>query len=402
MTEEISPYAQSLSPPERLLMGPGPSCVHPRVYRALSTGLVGHLDPEFLKLMDRLQERLRVVFNTTNLLTISVSGTGSSGMEAVFANLIEPGDAALVGVNGVFGARMADVVERVGGELFRVERPWGEVFAPEEIEQALDRDPKISLVAVVHAETSTGARQPLEEIGRICRARDKLFVVDAVTSLGGIELRVDDWNIDACYSGTQKCLSCPPGLAPVTFGDRAVEKIRKRRSKVVSWYFDMNLIDRYWTEGNRAYHHTAPISMNYALHEALGVLLERGLEESYARHRLNSRALVAGLEAIGLRMFIEDESRRLPMLNSVRLMDRVPDGDVRARLLHDYNIEIGGGLGSLAGEIWRIGLMGESSRREHVLLFLGALESTLHQLAVVERVGSAVEAAGSVYAASRG
>lgn len=388
----------NLFPPQRrVLMGPGPSDVHERVYQALSTSLVGHLDPQFLAIMDELQSMLRTVFQTENRVAISLSGTGSSGMEAAIGNLVEPGEGVLVCVNGVFGTRMTDVAERVGGRVVRLERPWGEVFDPEEIESALDAHPDIRHVAIVHAETSTGALQPLAEIGKICRARDTYLIVDAVTSLGGLDLRVDEWHIDACYSGTQKCLSCPPGLSPITFSERACEKVRARGQKGVSWYLDLNLIDSYWTEGKRVYHHTAPISMNYALYTALSLVLEEGLEARFKRHQLNSQALVAGLSALGLEMLITDSERRLPMLNSVRIPEGVPDADVRGRLLNEFNIEIGAGLGPFAGQIWRIGLMGESSRREHVLLLLRCLETVLADLGVDATLGRGQEAAQAVF-----
>ncbi len=394
---DVPARAPRLDPPERVLMGPGPSNVHPRVLRAMAAPVVGHLDPVFLGVMDRIQAMLRQVFVTANRLTISVSGTGSSGMEAALVNVVEPGDGVLVCVNGVFGTRMADIVGRIGGDLVTVERPWGEVFTPDEIVNALERHPNVRVVAIVHAETSTGAHQPVEEIGRLCRERDLLLVVDAVTSLGGAEVRVDDWSIDVCYSGTQKCLSCPPGLAPITFGERAVERIRSRSSRVKSWYLDMNMIESYWSEGSRAYHHTAPISMNYALHEALSLVLEEGLAARHERHRRNSRALVAGLEALGFRMFAQ-EGHRLPMLNSVWVPDGVPEADVRRRLLLEHNLEVGAGLGQFAGKIWRIGLMGESSRRDSVTYLLGALGTVLRDLGVLESAGAGLEAASEVYA----
>ena len=386
----------SLNPTGRLLMGPGPSCVHPRVYEALQKPLVGHLDPQFLEIMNATQDMLRHAFGTDNPLTISVSGTGSAGMEAAFVNVVEPGDEVLVCVNGVFGTRMSDIVGRIGGTLRRVERPWGEVFEPQEIAGALAANPGVRVVAIVHAETSTGAHQPLAEIGRICRERDVLLIVDAVTSLGGEDLRVDDWNIDVCYSGTQKCLSCPPGLAPLTLGPRAVDKLNGRKTPVVSWYLDLTMIQKYWTEGQRAYHHTAPISMNYALHQALTIVLEEGLPARIARHRLSSRALCAGLEALDFRLFAQ-EGYRLPMLNSVWIPDGVDDAGARRRLLETYNIEIGAGLGDLAGKIWRIGLMGETSKRENVLAFLGALEEILYSTGRRDSIGAGLEAASSVY-----
>lgn len=369
--------------------------VHPRVYEAIGRPIVGHLDPLFLELMTQVQQRLREIFRTDNQMTIAISGTGSAGMEAAFVNLVEPGDEVLVCVNGVFGNRMSDIVGRVGGELHRIDRPWGEVFDPQEIEAALDRWPRTKLVAIVHAETSTGAWQPLLEIGRICRERDCLLIVDAVTSLAGVELEIDDWRIDACYSGTQKCLSCPPGLAPLTIGPRAVEKLRQRKVKVASWYLDLTMIQQYWAERQRTYHHTAPISMNYALHEALALILEEGLEPRFSRHRLHSAALMAGLEAFGFEPAAQ-EGHRLPVLNAVRVPDGIDEAAVRRQLLDDHNIEIGGGLGELAGKVWRIGLMGESARRDHVHTLLTALGELLPDSS---RATAALDASRAVYGA---
>ena len=381
-------------PSGRLLMGPGPSGVHPRVLEALSIPIVGHLDPQFLAVMDRIQEMLRRLFRTENRLTIAVSGTGSSGMESAFVNVVEPGDEVLVCVNGVFGNRMSDIVERIGGVLHRIDRPWGEVFDPAEIEEALQRHPDVKVVAIVHAETSTGALQPLEEIGELCRRDDRLFLVDCVTSLGGERFEADEWNIDVAYSGTQKCLSCPPGLAPVTFSERAVDKLKSRQTKVVSWYLDLSMIEKYWTDGERAYHHTAPISMNYALHEALCLVHEEGLEARWERHRRNSAALVAGLEALGFSLFAQ-QGHRLPMLNAVWIPEGVDDAAFRKALLEDYDIEIGGGLGEVAGKIWRIGLMGETSSRENIMAFLGALEALLKESGHLETPGAGLEAAAN-------
>ena len=379
-------------PRGRLLMGPGPSGVHPRVLEALSSPMVGHLDPQFLALMDNIQEMLRRLFRTENRLTVAVSGTGSSGMESAFVNVVEPGDEVLVCVNGVFGNRMSDIVERIGGVLRRIDRPWGEVFDPAEIEEALARHPDVKVVAIVHAETSTGALQPLEEIGDLCRKNGRLFLVDCVTSLGGERVEVDAWNIDMAYSGTQKCLSCPPGLAPVTFSERAMEKLKARKSKVVSWYLDLSMIEKYWTEGERAYHHTAPISMNYALHEALRLVHEEGLEARWERHRRNSAVLVAGLEALGFRLFAQ-EGHRLPMLNAAWIPEGVDDAKFRKAFLDEYDIEIGGGLGEVAGRIWRIGLMGETSSRENIRTFLGALETLLERDGHAGSVGAGLDAA---------
>jgi len=385
-----------LDPQGRTLLGPGPSSVAPRVYEALSKPLVGHLDPQFLTIMDQTQAMMRAVMRTENRLTISVSGTGSSGMEAAFVNLVEPGDEVLVCVNGVFGNRMGDIVGRIGGTLRRIDRPWGEVFEVAEIEQALEQFPHVKIVAIVHAETSTGAHQPLEEIGALCRTRDKLLLVDAVTSLGGTELEVDAWNIDACYSGTQKCLSCPPGLAPLSLGPRAVAKLESRKTPVVSWYLDLSLIQSYWTDGKRAYHHTAPISMNYALHQALSLVLEEGLEARFERHRRNSRALVAGLRALGFELYAQ-EGHRLPMLNSVWIPSGIDDASTRRTLLDRYGIEIGAGLGEVAGKIWRIGLMGASSTRQNVIAFLAALEQILYENGKIQEIGAGLEAASTAY-----
>ena len=393
-TEPKSTFVES--PPRRLLLGPGPSMVHSRVYEAIGRPLVGHLDPLFLDLMTQVQERLRKVFCTDNQLTIAVSGTGSAGMEAAFVNLVEPGDEVLVCVNGVFGNRMSDIVGRIGGILHRIDRPWGEVFDPHQIEEALDRSPRTRIVAIVHAETSTGACQPLVEIGRICRERGCLLIVDAVTSLAGIELKVDDWLIDVCYSGTQKCLSCPPGLAPLTVGPRAVEKLASRKSKVVSWYLDLTMIQQYWTERRRTYHHTAPVSMNYALHEALALVLEEGLERRYERHRRHSRALLAGLKELGFEPSAQ-EGHRLPVLNAVRVPSEIDEAQVRRQLLDHYNIEIGGGLGELAGKIWRIGLMGESALRDHVHTLLEALGELLCSGPDSATAKASLDAAREVY-----
>jgi alanine-glyoxylate transaminase/serine-glyoxylate transaminase/serine-pyruvate transaminase len=382
----------SFQPKGRLLFGPGPSSIAPSVYEAISKPLVGHLDPQFLLVMNEIQEMLRAVFRTRNRLTIAVSGTGSAGMEAALVNLVEAGDEVLVCVNGVFGGRMCDIVERIGGRLHRIDRKWGEVFDPVEIRAAIDAHPGVKIIAIVHAETSTGAHQPLEEIGRISRSGDRLFLVDCVTSLGGAPVEVDAWNIDVAYSGTQKCLSCPPGLAPLTFGERALEKLRARRSKVLSWYLDLSMIEKYWAESSRIYHHTAPIAMNYAIHEALRLTLVEGLEARWERHRTNSRILEAGLGAIGFRYFAQ-EGHRLPMLNSVWVPQGVDEKGVRKALLEEYDIEIGAGLGEFAGKIWRIGLMGESCRREHVMRFLAALEEILYRQGVLREIGGGLEAA---------
>ncbi len=386
-------------PPPRLLLGPGPSMVHPRVLRAMSAPLLGHLDPAFLALMNDIQRLLRYVFRTANPFTIALSGTGSAGMEAALVNIVEPGDAVGVGVNGVFGERMATMVERAGGKAIRIEAPWGRIIEPEDIRAAFARSGPIKALALVHAETSTGAWQPLEEIGRLCREHETLFIVDAVTSLGGVPLEVDAWNIDLCYSGTQKCLSCPPGLAPLTASERALDAIRRRRAPCQSWYLDLALVAEYWAESTRAYHHTAPISMLYALREALRLVEEEGLPARFERHRVNSTALLAGLAELSLTP-LAAEGRRLPTLNCVTLPPHLDDAAARAALLREYGIEIGGGLGPLKGTVWRIGLMGESSTRSHVETLLGALEEIAARFGKPVRPGAAVQAASRVYGAA--
>ena len=362
-------------PTARFLMGPGPSDVHPRVLRAMATPLIGHLDPQFISIMDGIKEMLRELFGTKNELTFAVSGTGSAGMETCFVNLLEPGDEALVCVNGVFGNRMCDIVERCGATPIRVEAPWGSPIDPAKIKTALEgRSPK--LVAIVHAETSTGVQQPLEEIGKLAHGAGALFLVDTVTSLGGTEVKVDDWGIDAVYSGTQKCLSVPPGLAPVSFSPAALDVMEKRKSKVQSWYLDLSMIRNYWAGEKRVYHHTAPISMEYALYEGLKLILEEGLEPRYERHRRNHQLLLAGLEEMGFE-FLVQPGFRLPMLNAVCTPEGIDEASIRSRLLNDYNIEIGSGLGDFAGKLWRIGLMGSSSTENHVNMLLAALRTIM-------------------------
>ena len=383
-----------LNPSSRLLLGPGPSEVHPRVLSAMGMPLLGHLDPEFVALMDETQNLLRYVFQTTNRLTMAVSGPGSAGMEAVVVNLIEPGDKMLVCVNGVFGGRMVDVAQRAGAEVTAIERPYGEVFDPEEVKAAIHKvGPKV--VGIVHAETSTGAWQPVEEIAKIAHEAGALIALDTVTGLAGIPVEIDGWEIDAVYSGTQKCLSCPPGLAPVSFSPRAAEVIANRKTKVQSWYLDMAMIQRYWGS-DRFYHHTAPISMNYALREALALVVEEGLEARFARHKLNADALKAGLAALDMGV-VTAEGHQLPQLTCVRIPEGVDDLVVRKRLLKDWGIEIGGGLGSLKGLAWRIGLMGQGSRRSSVTSVLAALETCLRELGVNIEPGAALAAASEVY-----
>jgi len=382
-------------PSKRILLGPGPSDADHRVLTALSTPLVGHLDPEFLNVMDDIQTLLRYVFETQNKLTIPVSGTGSAGMEAAFVNLIEPGDRVVVCVNGVFGERMSDIVGRCGGNLKRIEAQWGSSFDLDQIRQGLkETHPKI--LAVVHAETSTGVLTSLSKIRQVLdEFPDTLFLVDCVTSLGGHSVGIDQHCVDFAYSGTQKCLSCPPGLAPITVSEKALNALQKRKSKVQSWYLDLTMVAKYWGE-DRTYHHTAPISMNYALREALRIVEEEGLEKRWARHQLNHRALVSGLEAMGLQMLCRPDDR-LWSLNTVKIPDGVSDAKVRSRLLQEFGIEIGGGLGPLKNKIWRVGLMGSSSNRNNVLLFLSALERILSEEGLHLKPGAAVDAALSLY-----
>lgn len=383
-----------LNPPRRILMGPGPSDVHPRVLAALGAPTVGHLDPYFIQVMNETQSMLRHVFRTANELTLAVSGTGSAGMETCVVNLIEPGDRMVVCVNGVFGGRMADVAGRAGAHVTTIERPFGEVFSADQIADVVRRvQPKV--LGIVHAETSTGAWQPLEEISRIVHDAGALLLADTVTSLGGVPVEVDGWQLDAVYSGTQKCLSCPPGLSPVTFSPRAVAAIEKRKAKIASWYLDMTMVKNYWGQ-DRAYHHTAPINMNYGLHEALRLVLEEGLEARIARHKRNHLALKAGLNAIGLNYAVA-EGIQLPMLNAVLIPSGVDDVAVRKQLLAEFGIEIGGGLGPMKGKTWRIGLMGETSSPRNVLLLLAALERCLTDQGATVQPGAGVAAANASY-----
>ena len=390
----MSEQFPELNPPVRILMGPGPSDTHPRVLQAMAKGTLGHLDPEYLKLMDRLQNMLRALFRTKNRMTMAISGTGSAGMEATVVNLIEPGDRMIVCVNGVFGARMVDVAERAGAAVTKVERPWGEVFTTQDLQEVLARvKPKV--VGIVLAETSTGAWQPLKEISQLVHDAGALLLVDAVTGLGGIPVEVDAWEIDAIYSGTQKCLSCPPGLAPVSFSERAMDQVLARKRKVQSWYLDVSMLAQYWGE-DRVYHHTAPINMTYALYEAVRLILEEGLESCHARHMRNHEALKAGLAALGI-TYSAREGHQLPMLNAVRIPTGVDDGKVRSALLQKFGIEIGGGLGAFKGKVWRIGLMGYGSRSSNVYLFLSALEQVLAEQGYSFQHGSSVAAAAATY-----
>jgi len=391
-----------LSPPPRLLLGPGPSPVHPRVLQALAAPTIGHLDPAFLALMDELQSLLRALFRTENELTFAVSGTGSAGMEACLVNVLEPGDRVVVGENGVFGGRMAEIATRLGCDVVRVSVPFGQALDPDAIAAALGTG-KTKLLAVVHAETSTGVLQSIPELTRLARDAGALSLVDCVTSLGGVPVEIDEWGVDLAYSGTQKCLSCPPGLAPVTFSPRAVAVLRARRSKVSSWYLDASMLLQYWGR-ERVYHHTAPINMLYALREAALLLFEEGLPAVHARHRLHHRALSAGLQALGLELPVA-EAVRIPQLNTVRIPQldtgRSPqaqlDGELRGALLREHGIEIGGGLGAMKGRVWRIGLMGHGARRESVERVLDALERELGRAGAGITAGRALPAARAIW-----
>lgn len=360
----------------KLLMGPGPSNVHPRVLEALSKPLVGHLDPDFLCVMDSTMNLLRQVFKTANRLTFPVSGTGSAGMEAIMVNFIEPGDRVIVGLNGVFGGRAADLLGRLGAEVIGIKEKWGDPVPAEKIKDAFDKaSGKVKALVLVHAETSTGVLQPLEDAGRIARENDALFIVDTVTSLGGVDVRIDEWLVDASYSGTQKCLSVPPGLSPVTANERALEILRKRKTKVPSWYFDFSMIEKYWGS-ERVYHHTAPVSMICGLNEGLKIIVKEGLAERFQRHRGNYELLRDELAKIGIDYLVSPEFR-LPNLNAVLVPEGASEKEVRSSLLKEYNIEIGAGLGELSGKVWRIGLMGHTSKKENVVILIDALKKLL-------------------------
>ena len=389
---------KSFHPPARTLMGPGPSDVNPRILEAMSRPTIGHLDPAFVAMMDNMKGLLRYAFQSDYDLAMPVSAPGSAGMETCFVNLVEPGDKVVVCQNGVFGGRMKENVERCGAIPVMVEDEWGKAVDANKVDETLKANPDARVLAFVHAETSTGAISDAGTLADLARQHDCLTIADTVTSLGGSPLRVSDWGLDAVYSGTQKCLSCTPGLSPVTFSDRAVERLRNRSSKVQSWFLDLNLVLGYWGGGGkRAYHHTAPINALYGLHEALIVLEEEGIENAWQRHRDNHLALRAGIEAMGL-SFVVDEADRLPQLNSVSIPDGIDDATVRGRLLNEYGLEIGAGLGPMAGRIWRIGLMGYASNQKNVLLCLGALDAVLSDMGAPVKGGVAVEAAMHAYA----
>lgn len=391
---------KTFHPPVRTLMGPGPSDVSPRVLEAMARPTIGHLDPVFVTMMDEVKEMLQYAFQTRNDLTMPVSAPGSAGMETCFVNLVEPGDKVIVCQNGVFGGRMKENVERCGATPVMVMDDWGKPVDPNKLEDALKTHLDAKVVAFVQAETSTGAQSDAKTLVQLAHQHDCLTIVDAVTSLGGSPLKVDEWAIDAIYSGTQKCLSCVPGISPVSFSPRAVEHIKNRRSKVQSWFMDMNLVMGYWGGGTkRAYHHTAPINTLYAFHESLVMLQEEGLEHAWARHARNHQALKAGIEAMGLQ-FVVDEAYRLPQLNSVTVPAGVDEAAVRAELLNRYSLEIGAGLGALAGKIWRIGLMGFASNQKNVLNCLGALDAVLSDMQAPIHSGMAVRAAKAAFDAA--
>lgn len=383
----------SLQPPKRILMGPGPSGAHPQVLKAMTAPLLGHLDPDFLRIMDECKEMLRQVMRTQNEITFCTPGTGTSGMEAAVMNLVSPGDKVVVGVGGYFAARIAEMAERAGGEVTRVPTAWGSPVDPEGIAKAVRDAGNVKVVAVVHAETSTGAMTPIPPIAKVAKEAGALLLVDCVTSLGGVPVEVDEWGADAVYSGTQKCLSAPPGVAPITVSPDAWEVIRARETPSNTWYLDMNLLAGYWDE-RRQYHHTAPISMIYAFHQALALVLNEGMEARWARHERNGRALQDGLEAMGLALHA-DEGYRLPVLTTVRIPEGVNDAEVRGALLKRHSIEVGGGLGDLRAKVWRIGLMGESSTPGNVLLFLSALGKLLREHGFAADVRAATDAASA-------
>ncbi len=387
----------SFHPPQRTLMGPGPSDINPRVSQALARPTIGHLDPAFIGLMDETKTLLQYAFRTKNELTLPLSAPGSAGMEACFVNLIEPKDTVIVCANGVFGLRMKENVERIGATAVMVHDDWGNSISLEKVSDAIKQHPDAKALALVHAETSTGVKSDVAGLCSLAKENGLLTIVDTVTGLGGIEVSVDEWGADAVYSGTQKCLSCVPGISPLTFSPQAQEVISNRKTPVQSWFLDMNLIMGYWGQGTqRSYHHTAPVNAIYALHESLTILKEEGLENSWARHQHNHNALRAGLQSMGLNLVV-DEQDRLPQLNAVAIPQGIDEAALRKQLLNDYHLEIGAGLGELAGKVWRIGLMGYSSRPENVRLCLSALEAGLLAQNVKLDTGEAIKAANGVY-----
>jgi len=388
---------KSFNPPQRILMGPGPSDVSPRVLSALARPTIGHLDPLFVGMMDEVKVLLKYAFQTENSLTMPISAPGSAGMEACFVNLVEPSDKVIVCQNGVFGGRMKENVERCGGIAVMVQDDWGRAVDPQKLRDALKANSDAKVVAFVHAETSTGASSDAKTLVEIAHEFGCLTIVDAVTSLAGSPLKVDKWKIDAIYSGTQKCLSCTPGISPVSFSEAALDKIKNRKTKVQSWFLDLNLVMAYWGSGKRAYHHTAPVNTLYGLHESLVILQEEGLENSWARHQKNHLALRAGFEAMGLK-FVVPESERLAQLNAIAIPEGIDEAAVRSALLNEYNLEIGAGLGAMAGKVWRVGLMGHASSADNILICLGALDDVLGRQKAPIQHGVAVAAAHKVLA----
>ncbi len=388
-------------PPIRTLMGPGPSDVHPRILQAMGRPTIGHLDPAFVGMMDEIKTLLQYAFKTQNALTMPVSAPGSAGMETCFVNMVSPGDTVIICRNGVFGSRMEQNVIRCGGTAVMVDDEWGSPCDPNKLAAALKAHPEASVVAFVHAETSTGASSDAKTLAALAHSHDCVVIADTVTSLGGTELRVDDWELDAVYSGSQKCMSCTPGISPVTFSERAIERIQARKTPAQSWFLDLQLVMGYWGSGaKRSYHHTAPVNSLYGLHEALVMVQEEGIENAWARHARHHAALRDGLQAMGIR-FQVDEAHRLPQLNAVTIPEGVDDAAVRSTLLKDYNLEIGGGLGAGAGKVWRIGLMGHSANTTNVLNCLGALDAVLGEMGANIERGKAVQAAQRSYAAAQ-
>ena len=389
-------YLKEFKPPDRILMGPGPSQVHPRVLQAMTAPILGHLDPDFLQVMRDVMEMLRLLFQTSNNLTFPLSGTGTAGMEAALCNMLEPQDTVIIAINGFFAIRMADIATRCGAQVHTIPIPWGHPVDPEVVQKELQRHSEIKAVALVHGETSTGVLTPLPEIATLAHNYNAVLIVDAVTSLGGHEVALDRWDVDVCYSATQKCLGAPPGLAPISLGPRATEVLRNRKSKVQSFYLNLVELESYW-QSNHIYHHTAPISMVYALREALRRLAEEGLENRFHRHARNAAALRAGLEAMGLKLFAEPKHRLNPLTTAL-VPDGVDDARVRSRLRQEFNIDIGGGLGEIQGQVWRIGLMGDSCIETNVFAVLSALETILPHEGFEVANGASLAAAQRVLA----
>jgi alanine-glyoxylate transaminase/serine-glyoxylate transaminase/serine-pyruvate transaminase len=398
MNDKAARKIGSFYPPQRTLMGPGPSEIHPRVFSAMGRPTIGYLDPVFVEMMEELKELLRYAFQTRNALTFPVSGPGSAGMEMCFVNMVEPGDKVIVCRNGVFGGRMIENVERAGGVPVVIEDAWGKPVDPQKVEDAFKQHRDAKILAFVHAETSTGVASDAAALAQIARRHGAFTIVDAVTSLGGTPVLVDEWGLDAVYSASQKCLSCTPGLSPITFSERVIDLVKRRSRKVQSWFMDLNLLLGYWGATTRTYHHTAPTNALYSLHEALVMLREEGLENAWARHQRNHKALKAGLETLGLRFLVE-EPCRLPQMNAVYVRAGLDEKEVRRRLLAEFNLEIGAGLGELAGRVWRFGIMGYSCKMENVMLALCALEALFADMGAEIELGKAEAAAYHVYAA---